>query len=174
MNWTELLKSEVKDAYHAAEGLVDLVDDDQLDWKPTTGDNWMTVGQLLKHLTMAGGGDFRGFVTGDWGMPEGADVAEMSADDMLPAAEKLPAVGSVAEAKALLAEGKQLAFDMLAQAGEERLATEPAPAPWNPTPMLLGHRLLQMVTHLNSHKSHLYYYLKLQGKPVHTGHLWGM
>jgi hypothetical protein len=31
-----------------------------------------------------------------------------------------------------------------------------------------------MVTHLDVHKSQLFYYLKLQGKPVNTAHLWGM
>jgi len=40
--------------------------------------------------------------------------------------------------------------------------------------MVLGHHLLQMVEHLNSHKSQLFYYLKMQGKPVNTGDLWGM
>jgi hypothetical protein len=134
----------------------------------------MTVGQLLKHIPSACGGDFKGFVTGDWGMPEGVDVSEMPAEEMLPGADRMPAVGSVAEAKALLAEGKQLALDMLAQAGEDRLANELAPAPWDPTGVLLGYRLLQMVYHLSSHKSQLFYYLKLQGKPVNTGHLWGM
>jgi len=40
--------------------------------------------------------------------------------------------------------------------------------------LLLGQRLLQMAYHLGSHKAQLFYYLKLQGVPVHTGHLWGM
>ena len=40
--------------------------------------------------------------------------------------------------------------------------------------MVLGRRLLQMVEHLNQHKGQLFYYLKLQGVPVHTGNLWGM
>ena len=40
--------------------------------------------------------------------------------------------------------------------------------------MLLGHRLLQMVDHLKQHKGQLFYYLKLQGKPVSTTDLWGM
>jgi hypothetical protein len=30
-----------------------------------------------------------------------------------------------------------------------------------------------MVDHLASHKSQLFYYLKLMGRPVHTGSLWG-
>lgn len=49
-----------------------------------------------------------------------------------------------------------------------------APAPWDPTEMLLGHRLLQMVDHLKQHKAQLFYYLKPQGKPVNTAELWGM
>jgi hypothetical protein len=31
-----------------------------------------------------------------------------------------------------------------------------------------------MVGHLAQHKGQLFYYLKLQGKPVNTAHLWGM
>jgi hypothetical protein len=133
----------------------------------------MTMGQLLKHLADGCGAPFRGFVTGDWGMPEGMDVKDLAPEDMLPPAEKMPTIDSVAEAKELLAADKQLALDMLAKSGEERLAHETATAPWDPTAMILGHRLLQMVGHLNSHKSQLFYYLKLQGKPVNTGHLWG-
>ena len=107
-------------------------------------------------------------------MPEGVSVDEMSPEDMLPPAEQFPALGSVDEAKRLLAADKQLALDMLARCPEERLATGVATAPWDPTEMLLGHRLLDMVQHLKSHKAQLFYYLKLQGVPVHTGHLWGM
>ena len=40
--------------------------------------------------------------------------------------------------------------------------------------MRLGHRLLGMIGHLTQHKAQLFYYLKLQGKPVNTMHLWGM
>ena len=61
----------------------------------------------------------------------------------------------------------------LVESAEERLAEEACTAPWDPTEMLLGHRLLQMAYHLGSHKAQLFYYLKLQGKPVNTGHLWG-
>ncbi len=38
----------------------------------------------------------------------------------------------------------------------------------------LGFQLHQMVRHLDEHKAQLFYYLKLQGKPVNTGDLWGM
>jgi hypothetical protein len=63
---------------------------------------------------------------------------------------------------------------MLASCSEEQLAGKPAPAPWDPTEIVLGHRLLQMIDHLKQHKGQLFYYLKLQGKPVNTGNLWGV
>jgi uncharacterized damage-inducible protein DinB len=174
MNWTELLKKEAEMAYRATLGLLDLVDEDRLDWRPETGDNWMSVAQLLHHQTNACGFCCRGFVTGDWSMPDGMDVSEMSDDEMLPPAEALPAVESVAQARELLVADKALAFEMIDQAGEERLGGEMASAPWDPSELLLGRQLLMMINHLAQHKGQLYYYLKLQGKPVNTAHLWGM
>lgn len=169
MNWTELLHEKVNGAYHAVDGLVDLCDDKSLGWKPASGSNWMTVGQLLHHLGDAGGTCIAGFVTGKWPMPENATM-----EDMLPPAEKLPAVETVAEAKKLIAADKALALRMIVEAGEKDLSSKKLAAPWDPTPRLLGDQCLHMVNHLATHKAQLFYYLKLQGKPVHTGHLYGM
>ncbi len=173
MNWKELLKAEVESTYAVTERLLALVGADSLEWKPSAGSNWMTTGQLLKHLTQGCGATFRAFITGDWGLPEGKDFGELTPEEQLPPAEKLPTVESVAEARRLLEEDKQVALEMLAATGEERLAHSPAPAPWDPTEMVLGHRLLQMVDHQKQHKGQLFYYLKLQGKPVGTPDLWG-
>ncbi len=173
MSWKELLTREVENAYQVTNGLLSMVDDDMLDWKPTNGSNWMTTGQLLMHLTNACGISLRAFVTGDWGLPDGVDMSKLPPEEMLPPAEKLPTIGSVAEVKKLIAEDKQVALDMLAKCSEERLAKEPSPAPWDSSEMVLGHRLLQMIEHLKQHKGQLFYYLKLQGKPVNTAHLWG-
>jgi hypothetical protein len=111
-------------------------------------------------------------------LPEGEQSAEAEAaltEEMLLSADSMPTVDSIAECKRLLAEDKALAFMMLAQCSEDDLANKQVAAPWDPAnPMGLGYQLLQMVTHLASHKAQLFYYLKLQGKPVHTGHLWGM
>ncbi len=172
MSWKGLLKREIEDTYKTTNGLLDLTDDEQLDWKPATGSNWMTTGQLLMHITNACGACFKGFVSGDWGMPEGVDISELSPEEMLPQAEKLPTVGSLAEAKKLFAEDKQIALDMLEKCSEESLANDIVTAPWDPNEMILGHRLLQMIGHLNQHKGQLFYYLKLQGKPVNTTNLW--
>ncbi len=174
MNWADLLRSSAESTYRSAEQLLDLVEDEHLGWKPTSGSNWMTTGQLLKHISDSCGSGFKGFVTGDWGFPEGVDPNNIPMDQMMPPAEKLPTVSSVAEAKRLLGQDKQLALAMLAKVGENDLNSRLAPAPWDKEGMVLGPRLLQMIAHLAQHKGQLFYYLKLQGKPVHTGHLWGM
>ena len=172
MDWNEMLKAEADEAYRSTEGLIGMIEDGDLDWKPATGENWMTTGQLLQHITTACGMTCRGFVTGDWGMPESPEPSEMSSEEMLPPAEALPAAESVAAARAALAEDKKTAFEMI-EAARGRME-DPTPAPWDPRPTPLGRQLLSMVNHLNNHKGQLYYYLKLQGKPVNTMHLYGM
>ena len=99
---------------------------------------------------------------------------DISSEDMLPSADKLPAIDSVAKARKLLAEDKQVALDTLAGCSEDQLKNDPAPAPWDSSDIRLGHRLLHMVNHLNQHKGQLFYYLKLQGKEINTNDLWGM
>jgi hypothetical protein len=168
MNWTELLKSEIASTYGATEGLARLVDKDKLGWKPGSGSNWMTTGQLLEHITSACGACCKGFATGDWGMP-----ADASPEDMLPSADKLPSVKSVDEALQKLAADKKTALEYVAKVGERDLASRKVGAPWNPTEKPLGEQFLMSVQHLGSHKAQLFYYLKLQGKPVNTQHLWG-
>ena len=175
MNWTELLKASVEAAYPVTDALMAKVSDDELDWKPATGENWMTVGQLLMHLTTACGTGCRGFVTGDWGMPPDMKLEDLSPEDMLPPAEKLPTIGSVAEARQKLAEDKAVALQMIEQAGEADLDGRISAAPWDPPDMQksLGQHLLSMAMHLDLHKAQLFYYLKLLGRPVNTHDLWG-
>jgi uncharacterized damage-inducible protein DinB len=173
VEWKKLLKAETESAYAVTEKLLALVEDDALEWKPATGSNWMTTGQLVKHLTESCGVCFRGFIKGEWPMPEGMDIKDLPPESMLPPAEKLPTITSLAGATQMLLKDRELAFEMLDGCSDEELATKPAPAPWDPTELVLGHRLLQMIEHLKQHKGQLFYYLKLQGKPVNTSDLWG-
>lgn len=174
MNWTQLLKMEIETTYATALALMDKVDPDGLNWKPSTGTNWMTVGQLLKHMSDGCGAACKAFLTGDWGLPEGTRIEDLKPEEMLPPAEKLPAIDTVENARKLLAEDKVLALQMVDQAGEDELANREMAAPWAPAVRYaLGRHFLQMVQHLDRHKSQLFYYLKLQGKPVNTGDLWG-
>jgi hypothetical protein len=174
MNWTQLLTLEIENTYDCAIKLLDKVDPGRLDWKPETGSNWMTVAQLLKHLSEACGAACRSFVTGDWGLPPGAKFEDLPPEEMLPPAEKFPAIGSVESARQALQDDKILALAMVAQAGEVDLAEKKLAAPWAPgREFALGWHLHQMVRHLDLHKSQLFYYLKLQGESVNTGDLWG-
>jgi uncharacterized damage-inducible protein DinB len=174
MNWTPLLKAEIEVTYSTTAKLIEKVDPARLDWKPASGSNGMSTGQLLKHLTCACGAGCKAFLTDDWGMPEGKKVEDLSPEEMLPPAEKLPTMDSVEEALKLLAEDKALALQMIDQAGELDLAIKQVAAPWAPgVKYPLGRHFLQMIQHLDRHKAQLFFYLKLQGKPVGTVDLWG-
>jgi uncharacterized damage-inducible protein DinB len=174
VNWTELLKSEIESTYLTTEKLLDKVDPDSLNWKPESGGNWMTVGQLLRHITIACGAGCRALVAGDWRLPEGVNVEDLTPEEMLPPAEKMPGIDDVEEAKRLLFEDKAIALQMIDQAGEHDLANKKIAAPWAPdVECAVGRHLLQMVQHLDRHKAQLFFYLKLQGKPVNTADLWG-
>lgn len=174
MNWTQLLQTEIESTYATTARLLEKVDPDGLDWKPATGSNWMSVGQLLMHMSNGCGAGCKAFVTGDWGLPEGVKLEDLTPEEMLPPAGKLPKIDSVEDTRKLLAEDKALALQMVCQAGENDLANREMEAPWAPgVKHALGRHLLQMVQHLDRHKSQLFYYLKLQGKPVNTADLWG-
>ncbi len=144
------------------------VADGDLPWRPATGRNWMTVGQLLLHCARYGCGlAVVGFVTGDWGeaSPESAEH--------VPAAGELPSVTSVAEAVELLAEDRRLTLECLGALDERALAL-PAPAPpWGGPERTLFQQLELMIAHLAQHKGQLFYYLKLMGRDVNTADLWG-
>lgn len=104
MDWTGLLESEIEAAYATTAKLLDKVDPASLEWKPTSGCNWMTVGQLLKHISNTCGVGCKGFVTDDWGLPPGKKMEDLSPQEVLPPAEILPTVESVEQAKILLSE----------------------------------------------------------------------
>ena len=175
MQWTDLLTRRMEYSYGVADNLLAMVDDSDLDWKPETGKNWMTVGQLMMHMTNACGYCCRGFATGDWGLPEGVEMTDLPEDEMLPSAEKMPTVESVAIARKALAEDRNLGLAMVSEAGEDRLENEMSSAPWAPgMDKSLGAHMLDMCEHLDSHKAQLFYYLKLMGRDVNTMHLWGV
>ncbi len=166
MNWTKLLEDEIEIAYRTTAALLDKVDRGSLDWKPASGSNWMTTGQLLRHIGSACGAPCRGFVLGDWGLPPGKTLADLTTEEMMPPAEKLPAVASVREAEKLLAEDKATAPDAISQAGEHELAAREVALPWAPAnaAMPLGRHLLRVVQHLERHKTQLVLLPQAPGK----------
>lgn len=173
MEWTNLLNERIREVFRASDNMMGMLSDEELSWKPATGKNWMTAGQLLKHMTFACGSCCRGFATGNWDFGD-EDQPENEEGGLLPA-EALPTIGSVAEARKLLEEDRLLSLRLIEKVGEERLKNEMSSAPWEPeNKKSLGHNFLDMVGHLESHKSQLFYYLKLMGKDVNTMTLWGM
>jgi hypothetical protein len=175
MNWTQVITSDMEATYAVTDKLMSMLKDEELGWKPATGANWMTAGQLLMHLTTACGMCCKGFVTGDWGLPDGASFDDMPHEDMMPKADKLPTVDSVAQAREALAEDKKTALAMVAQAGEDEMNSKMLSAPWDQgKDRVLGKHMLEMVNHLAIHKAQLFYYLKLMDRPVDTMTLWGM
>lgn len=174
MKWTAFLKQEIENDRKATLALLDKVDDGDLAWRPSTGQNWMTMGQLLKHLTFGCGFGIRAFVTNDWTLPDGRKIEDIPAEEQMPTAEMLPTITSVDEARRLFAEDIKLAIEMIDKAGEEDLQLRAVTAPWSPkVKESLGWMVHEMIQHLHQHKGQLFYYLKLQGKPVSTPDLWG-
>jgi uncharacterized damage-inducible protein DinB len=174
MTLKQILSTEAEYTYAIAERLFRRVSDDELSWRPPSGRDWMTVGQLLMHCASYGCGKaIQGFVTGDWGLPDGTKMEDLAADAHVPAAAALPSVGSVAEALRLLAEDRALALNCIAAANEEDLLERRVLAPWGGPEASLFEHLLHMIAHLTQHKGQLFYYLKLMGRDVNTADLWG-
>lgn len=173
MTLQEILRQETENAYCVTEKLFRRVQPGALAWKPETGKNWMTVGQLLMHSAGSLGMSFKGFLTGDWGLPEGVRFEDMKPEDMLPPASALPTVESVEQALALMAKDRELALQLLGDIREEELLTRMMTAPWGGPPLTLFQQLNNMIAHLAQHKGQLFYYLKLMGEDVNTGDLYG-
>jgi uncharacterized damage-inducible protein DinB len=165
-----VLLEEAEGVYVVTEHLFRRVTDDDLSWKPATGRNWMTVGQLLMHCAAYGCGEaVRGFVRGDWPF----DTEHLDEADHLPSAAELPSVDSVDQAMALLEADRSLALSCLGEVDEEDLLTKRSSAPWGGPEVSLFQHLLQMIQHLAQHKGQLFYYLKLMGRDVDSSDLWG-
>ena len=172
MQWKEILEQQANEAFKATNGLVKRLTSDQLDWRPNSGSNWMSVGQLLEHLKVSCGAVMFGFATGDWSlcMPEG----EGGGEGQMPTAESLPTCSNLEEFAEAFAKDQAMALDLIAKAEEKDLAAKMVTAPWNPSERSLGVQFQECITHLNSHKAQLFYYLKLQGVDVNTMDLWGL
>jgi hypothetical protein len=175
MKLKDILKKEAETAYIITERLFHHVSNNNLLWKPPIGKNWMSMGQLLMHCSNYGCGKaIKGFVKGDWGLPDGTCIEDLSAENHVPPPSELPYVDSVEQAFGLLEEDKKLTLRCIEEADEIKLLDKAFAAPWGGPELFLFHHLLQMIAHLTHHKGQLFYYLKMMGEDVNTNDLWGL
>ena len=163
---TKGLAEYAEGVFAATTGLIKMIPEDKLDWKPDLENNWMTVGQLLEHLHTSTGFCMQCFIKDEWPI--------MSEEEMMPSAEKLPTVSSIAEALEKMEGDRQLTAQILADLSEEDYQNRLVTAPWNPQEKPLWQQLLYMVEHQVNHKATLFAYLKHMGVKVNTLNLYGM
>lgn len=173
MTLKAVLRQELEQMFRITESLFELVDDSDLDWKPPTGSNWMSTGQLLLHCATACGSMYKGFISDDWTPPDGVEMPEGEFEG-LPPAEALPTAKSVSQAADMLHRDRDIAFEELENVKEDDLLSRTFPPPWGGPEMSLFQHLFMSIWHLGQHKGQLFYYLKLQGKSVDTFRLWGV
>ena len=159
---TKGLAGYANQVYRATSGLMKLVPEDKLGWRPDDTGNWMSVGQLFEHLTTATGFCINAFITDEW------------PDVEMPQVDTMAALATVEEALEKLETDRLLTQKCLADLSEEDFSNKMVSAPWNPTPLPLWCQLLSMVEHQINHKAMLFAYLRLMGIEVNTMHLYGM
>ena len=170
----QVLLEETEKTYVVTKKLFRNVDDSELSWKPSSGKNWMTLGQLLMHCADGGcGKGLQGFIKGNWGPAGGEEPADQEESHQLPQAEDLPHVDHVDQGIKMLEDDKKLALSCLNDVEEDDLLSKKLIAPWGVLEMSLFQHLLIMIAHLAQHKGQLFYYLKLMGKDVDSSDLWG-
>ena len=149
----------------STEALIKIAPADKIDWKPMEG-NFLTLGQVLDHLTADFGSGIKAFITGDWGVeltPEGEFPPEMQG---LPPAEKFPCCDPETALKKL-DESYKIAKEALKKLSEEEFRNKIVKAPWGEKGPMWA-MLLSLLEHQINHKYQLFFYLKMLGLPVNT------
>ena len=137
------------EAYRPVETLIKLIPADKLDWKP--GDNFMTFGELICHLSAGIGLELKMLIDNNWPRhPEGP----------------LPSC-NCSEALAALEKDKSFLREVLSEVTEEEFAAREAATPWGASGTIekMG---FDFKEHFTNHKMQLFTYLKILGIPVNT------
>ncbi len=142
------------EAYRPAEALIKMVPADKLDWKP--GPNFMTMGQLICHLSGGIGEELGMMINNSWPKMETMDPAQM----VHPSC-------NVAEALAKLEKDKKTLREVLEGVSEKDFAEKIVSTPWG-WKFKMEKMALNFRDHFITHKMQLFTYLKLLGFPVNT------
>ena len=152
----------VMENYRPAETLIGMVPADKLNWKP--GPTFMSVGQVICHLSDGFGGGFEMLLSGKWpSMDEMAEGMKL---------ENLPSCTSQ-EALDRLEKDKKILRQVLDGVSEEDFTNRVVSVPWGMTGKV-ERIAISFLNHLSNHKMQLFTYLKLLGLPVNTETLYGM
>jgi hypothetical protein len=146
----------VTQAFRPAKTLIGMVPADRLDWAP--GARFMTLGQLICHMSTGVGEGIRLLHTGQW----------PTMDEMLTGMkqENLPSCG-VDEALNKLESDKAVLREALAAISARDFADKVVSVPWG----MKGKfevLALAFLEHFTNHKMQLFTYLKLLDLPVDT------
>ncbi len=148
--------SMVLDAYRPAKTLIEMVPADRLDWAP--GAKFMTLGQLICHLSLGVGDGIRLLHTGQW--PTEEEMITGMKQENLPSCGVQVALEKLQGDKAVLREA-------LAAVSERDFAEKDVSVPWG----MKGKfevLALSFLEHFTNHKMQLFMYLKLLDFPVNT------
>jgi hypothetical protein len=159
MNKEEYVKFAL-DAYRPTEALIRMVPADKLDWKP--GPSFLTIGQVLHHISYGLGMEVQTLVTGKWPSAE-----EMEASMK---AENFPSCG-VEEALNRLEQDKTALHKALGDLSEQDFSEKIVSVPWG-WQAKFEIMVLSFREHFTNHKMQLFTYLKLLGLPVNTATLY--
>ncbi len=140
------------DSFRPAESMLKMVPADKLDWKP--GETFMTLGQLICHLSDGIGTELRMAFTDSW--PKSEDMMS----------KPMPTC-SVQEALDKLEKDKTTLREVLASLSEEEFANKVISVPWG-WKSKMEKMALDFREHFTNHKMQLFTYLKLLGFPVNT------
>ena len=138
------------DGYRPVENMLKMVPADKLDWKP--GDGFMTLGQLIRHLSEGIGTELEMLVRNSWPTPvEGQGMPSCD----------------VADALGRLERDKDTLRALLDGVTEEEFADKVVATPWGAAGKLEKMAFF-FQEHFTNHKMQLFTYLKLLGFPVNT------
>jgi uncharacterized damage-inducible protein DinB len=143
------------EAFRPAESMLKMIPADKMDWKP--GPGFMTMSELICHLSEGIGTELKMAINNSWPKPEEMSEAMKG---------KMPEC-SVQEAMAKLEKDKTTLRELLSGLTEKDFAEKIVKVPWgwefNMEKMALNFR-----DHFVHHKMQLFTYLKLLGMPVNT------
>ena len=137
------------DSYRPVENMLKMVPVDKQNWKPE--ENFMSVGELVAHISEGIGGELKMLVTNNWPKhPEG------------PMPTSTPAEGL-----AKLEKDKTVLRELIAGISEDDFANREAVTPWGASGTIekMG---FDFKEHFTNHKMQLFTYLKMLGLPVNT------